>query len=1029
MAAATHAAQPQVFSAPEMTDAPPRRLGGYDLVREIARGGMGIVWLAVRRLDGREVALKLLPLDLAADPVRLTRFRAEANLSARLRHPNIVAIHEIGDDQGFPFFAMDYVEGEDLARLVRDRPMGPREAAELVRTVALAIQHAHDQGVLHRDLKPSNVLMAADGEPKVTDFGLAKLLDPIADLTLTGEILGSPCFMAPEQVSGRRQSASVRTDVYGLGGILYYALTGRPAFAGQSISATLQNVLKTDPPLPSALQPSVPAEIDQIVMRCLAKDPALRFPAAAQLASELERALRGQPLHHRAPGRMQRFLGWARREPGMAILGGGCLALAGMLVVILVMLMNHQETSRQRAERHEEAAAVNRYIAEVSLAGRAMAEGDLRTAVRLLDGVVPGPGTRDRRGFEWFLLRQKCSGSGGTVCWQGGEPVLDFAVTPALDRIVVAGPGTVRVVPARGALAERTHRLPGEARHRRIELSPDAQGVWVGDEFGLHHLDLGSGRIDTVISESVRDLAIDPTGGRLAVSVAGADGRGEVVVVSAADRRPGVRMAGVAGPVLEWMGTAELRGIADSGVRWTWSPAVGVRLGDVVRHEGGIVALAETRDRRRVAVVDRSGHLRIQDVRTGRIEREERLERWRGLQLAFASDGNRLVLAGGEDHRVTVRESPTWSTAGQLVGHGDRILRVRVLPEGLGLLTGSADRSVRRWSWEGTEVTPTWRDVPAEAPSGEPVFSPDGEWMSVGFGEGARASSRIWRVSDPDAAPVRLPGITVAFAPDSSVVMQSLPGGRLEAWGFQGRLDSVRFRLNPSPGSELDRISPDGGFFACLGADERLRLFHAVTGRELAGPVVKVRRFRISPDSRWILFTSAKGAGVFEPGTRDQKVFVRGDVVSFAFSPDSRHACAGLSDGRLTVFDLLEGGVVAEVDAQAGPITAAVFVADARTLLLGGEDGALRFWNVPSWREIARIQLPAPVFQLAARPGHRAFVTAGRDGLRLLAAGMPLGATVRSRVEGGFWESPFENGARLASMGPPAPLPAALFMR
>lgn len=205
-------------------EAPPEPaadMGPYQLIHEIARGGMGTVWLATRSTDGVQVALKLLPHSLGADPSRLARFRAEATLAARLVHPHIVAIRDIGEHEGVPYFTMDLVDGPDLGEVAGRRPMPPRDAARIVRTVAMAVHFAHEQGVLHRDIKPTNVLLGPDGEPRITDFGLARLLDMDARLTATGETMGSPSFMAPEQVSGQQLPAGVRTDVHGLGGLLY----------------------------------------------------------------------------------------------------------------------------------------------------------------------------------------------------------------------------------------------------------------------------------------------------------------------------------------------------------------------------------------------------------------------------------------------------------------------------------------------------------------------------------------------------------------------------------------------------------------------------------------------------------------------------------------------------------------------------------------------------------------------------------------------------------------------------------------
>ncbi|MGI8601554.1 MAG: serine/threonine-protein kinase, partial [Verrucomicrobiales bacterium] len=269
-------------------------LGDYDLIEEIGRGGMGVVWRARQRGLGRIVAVKVvLGGDFASIEAR-ERFRAEAHAAARLQHPHIVRIHEIGEADGLPFFSMDYVEGATLNDLARGEPLPARRAAELVHSIALAVQHAHEHGVLHRDLKPSNILIDLSGATRITDFGLAKLLEADSNLTLSGQALGSPPFMPPEQV--RRGRATPASDVYSLGAILYYLLTGRPPFQGDSVATILAQVENAEPLAPRRLNPSVPADLQNICLRCLEKAPTARYGTAQALAEDLARFLAGKPV-------------------------------------------------------------------------------------------------------------------------------------------------------------------------------------------------------------------------------------------------------------------------------------------------------------------------------------------------------------------------------------------------------------------------------------------------------------------------------------------------------------------------------------------------------------------------------------------------------------------------------------------------------------------------------------------------------------------------------------------------------------
>jgi serine/threonine protein kinase len=254
----------------------PRFCGDYELLEEIARGGMGIVFRARQTSLARIVAIKMILAGQFATQEQALRFRAEAEAAARLRHPNIVAIFETGEADRQPFIAMEYVPGGNLSSLVRDGPVPPKQAAALVKTIAEAIDYAHQQGLLHRDLKPSNILLDETGQPRITDFGLARRVEKESFLTITGQVLGSPNFMPPEQAGAKSTKAGRYSDVYALGGILFYLTTGRPPFLSESVAQTLQLVLHTEPVSPRLLNPAVPLDLATICLKCLEKDAAKR---------------------------------------------------------------------------------------------------------------------------------------------------------------------------------------------------------------------------------------------------------------------------------------------------------------------------------------------------------------------------------------------------------------------------------------------------------------------------------------------------------------------------------------------------------------------------------------------------------------------------------------------------------------------------------------------------------------------------------------------------------------------------------
>lgn len=291
--------------------------GQYELLGEIGRGGMGVVYKARQRDLNRIVALKMiLSSQLAADE-DVRRFYREARAAGRLRHPHIVGIHEVGNVHGQHYFAMEYIAGRSLSQWLKSGPLPPEQAATCLSAVARAVDYLHVHGILHRDLKPSNILIDDSNNPFVTDFGLAKIFQEDDDRTQTGVILGTPGYMAPEQAAGRVSEISPRSDVYSLGTILYEMLCGRPPFRDDNPLNTILQVLESEPTQPNRLNPRVPPALERICLRCLEKAPERRYATAAELADELDRYLRHEPLETQAAGTIDRLRRWVRRDAGL----------------------------------------------------------------------------------------------------------------------------------------------------------------------------------------------------------------------------------------------------------------------------------------------------------------------------------------------------------------------------------------------------------------------------------------------------------------------------------------------------------------------------------------------------------------------------------------------------------------------------------------------------------------------------------------------------------------------------------------
>src|SRR6266446_6430389 len=304
------------------------QLGDYELLDEIGRGGQGVVYRARQKSLNRIVALKVISLGQWSGSPHLRRFRRDAEAAASLEHPQIVPIYEIGERDGSCYFSMKFVEGGQLDEVLKRERMSPRRAAELLVKIARTVQFAHEHGILHRDIKPGNILLDREGEPHLTDFGLARLLEQESTITHSSDVLGTPSYMSPEQAGGRTKELTAATDVYSLGAVFYQMLTGEPPFAGGTTYETIRLVLETEPRNPRTRSPKLDIDVATICLKCLEKNQANRYPTAKALAEDLERWLRHEPIQARRTGIFSRAGKWVRRNPAVTTLAAVIVALA-----------------------------------------------------------------------------------------------------------------------------------------------------------------------------------------------------------------------------------------------------------------------------------------------------------------------------------------------------------------------------------------------------------------------------------------------------------------------------------------------------------------------------------------------------------------------------------------------------------------------------------------------------------------------------------------------------------------------------
>ena len=358
-------------SSPEVPANDLKTLGDYQLIEVLGKGGMGIVYKAKQRKLNRIVALKTILAGHLANNDQIDRFRLEAEASARLDHPGIAPVFEIGEENGIVFYSMGFVDGESLAERLRANTLTPRDAAVIVKQLADAAAYAHQENVVHRDLKPGNVLLEKTGQPKITDFGLAKLVDRDDGVTVTGAVVGTPTYMSPEQALGDAGSVGPLSDVYSLGAILYASLCGHPPFRGPSTMATLRMVAMDRPTPLRQLQPDIPVDIETICHKCLEKDPNSRYSSATELAEELQRFLENRPIQARPVSTWRRFSSWCRRNPGIS------LSLTGLVATLLVGVIVSTHFAIQANDRAVEAEA-----------GTSAAKQQTRVALNVAKSVV-----------------------------------------------------------------------------------------------------------------------------------------------------------------------------------------------------------------------------------------------------------------------------------------------------------------------------------------------------------------------------------------------------------------------------------------------------------------------------------------------------------------------------------------------------------------------------------------------------------------------------------------------------------------
>jgi serine/threonine protein kinase len=731
---------------------------GYEIIEELGRGGMGVVYRARQTALNREVALKMILAGPYASQERRARFLNEARTVAKLDHPNIVKIFDVGSHQDYPFLALEYVAGVPLDRLLKDGPLSAVDAAWFAVLMSEAIGYAHREGVIHRDLKPSNVLLrhirdagaqesadspgplltySASFAPVITDFGLAKDLTPegkeapdqsttrrFSAVTATGVLVGTPSYMAPEQTLGTAV-VGPPVDIHAVGVILYEMLTGRPPFQGSTIPDTLEQIRTQEPVTPVRLQPGVPVDLATICLKCLEKEPARRYASAQDLADDLRRFLRHEPIVAKPVGWAERFGKWTRRNPGVAALLGGLLLLAAVYIVTVTLLWQSAESAREltslalqreQTARNEEVEQRKQKETELSLKNLALAElhwsRDEMSQARRCLGEIP-IGHRDSR---WRYVDRLCNAE--LFAWKLRSQVvaLDVSSTNLLAAIVHSGSTYVWDLRDKTQILY-TNQIEPTQRAANLCFRP---GETVLTTVVCFAMDFATKR-PAYLAINNWNLASKTSGkgGKMSDSYL-------LPVLSADGRHLAVSPSG-------------------SRALHLWDEANPGKMTEIAA-PFSVFSMAFSPDAAELATADGDGHLRIWDAKTGKLARKFGPISTRYSVVSYDPSGKHLAVGTYNEYQppglIEVRESAQGNLVLTLRGHAGRITVICFSADGRRLATASEDRTVIVWDLEKKDRFLTLRGHTQAVNC--LAFSQDGKQL---FSGGNDHFVRVWDLS------------------------------------------------------------------------------------------------------------------------------------------------------------------------------------------------------------------------------------------------------------------------------------------